>query len=346
MRNITYRNAINEALTQEMERDSSVFVYGIDVGDHKRIFGTTTGILEKFGIARCFSTPLAEDTMLGFGLGAAINGMRPINVHMRMDFLLLAMNQLINMISSQCYGSGGATPVPIVIRAIIGRGWGQSYQHSKSLHSFLGHCPGIKVVMPSTPYEVKGMLTSAIRDNNPVVVIEHRWMYDVIGNVPEEQFEVSLDDARIIRQGRDITVVAVSWMNIEAMKAAEILCKYGIDIEVINACSTTFKNHDILFDSIKKTGHCIIADNSWTNCGFGSEIAARIAENCPGYLKKPLSRIGFSSCPCPCTRPLEDEFYPNAIEIIRAIESQLGLEEIDLSQESFYSYEDNFKGPF
>src|SRR5256885_13617990 len=172
-RTLTYRDALNEAMTEEMRRDRSVFTYGIDVGDHKRIFNSTKGLVEEFGPARCFSTPLAEDAMSGFGLGAAINGMRPVHVHMRMDFLLLGMNQLVNMIATHCYGSGGTMKVPMVIRAIIGRGWGQSYQHSKALHSWFAHVPGLKVVMPATPRDAKGMLQAAIRDDNPVVFIEH-----------------------------------------------------------------------------------------------------------------------------------------------------------------------------
>ena len=187
---ITYRKALNEAMTQEMRRDPRVFVYGIDVADHKRTFMSSEGLVEEFGLDRCFSTPLAEDAMTGFGLGAALAGMRPIHVHMRVDFLLLGLNQLVNMIATQRYGTGGKFSVPMVIRAIIGRGWGQSFQHSKTLQSWFAHIPGLKVVMPSTPRDAKGMLVAAIRDENPVIFIEHRWLYDVVGEVPEQTDEI------------------------------------------------------------------------------------------------------------------------------------------------------------
>ena len=348
MRTINYRQAINEAIVQEMRRDSSVFIYGIDVSDHKRTFGTSSGLVEEFGQDRCFSTPLSEDAMTGFGLGAAINGMRPIHVHMRVDFLLLCVNQLFNLVSSFYYGSAGKLAVPIVIRAVIGRGWGQSYQHSKSLQSVFAHVPGLKVVMPSSPADVKGMLVSAIRDDNPVIVIEHRWLYDVEGHVDEEPYETPLDEYRVVQHGKDITIVATSWMNIEAHKAAEILAKYhGVEAEIIDArCIHAISNDTILSKSVNKTGLCIIADYDWVYSGFSGELAAQINNKCFGNLTKPIRRIGFEHTPCPCTRPLEDEFYANAIDIIRNAESLLDLPPSDLSTEYFYSYENKFKGPF
>lgn len=345
-RMITYRDAIQEATAEEMRRDSSVFTYGIDVADHKRIFNSTKGLVEEFGKDRCFSTPLAEDAMTGFGLGAAINGMRPIHVHMRVDFLLLGMNQLVNMIATHHYGSGGAMKVPMVIRAIIGRGWGQSYQHSKSLHSWFAHVPGLKVVMPSTPRDAKGMLIAAIRDDNPVVFIEHRWLYDAEGEVPDDCSTISLDGARVLRQGKDVTVVGTSWMNVEAIRAAEILEKHGVSVEVVDVRSIAPFDRETVVNSVKKTGHCIVADNDWVNCGFSAEVATSVYEACYSQLKSPVTRIGFAQAHCPCTRPLEDEFYPNAIDIIRAVESKLSLKSIDLSGEDFYTYENKFKGPF
>lgn len=345
-RTISYREALNEAMAEEMRRDPSVFVYGIDVADHKRIFNSSKGLVEEFGAERCFSTPLAEDAMTGFGLGAAINGMRPIHVHMRVDFLLLAMNQLVNMIATHRYGSGGTMKVPMVIRAIIGRGWGQSYQHSKALHSWFAHVPGLKVVMPSTPRDAKGMLVAAIRDDNPVVFIEHRWLYDAVGEVPDDAATIGLDGARVLRSGSDITVVGTSWMNVEAVKAAQILERRGVNLEVIDVRSIAPFDSGTVIRSVRKTGRCIIADNDWVNCGFSAEVAATVYEACLRELKAPIKRIGYSPTPCPCTRPLEDEFYPNAVDIIRAVEEQLELGETDLSREDFYSYENKFKGPF
>jgi len=344
---ISYRQAINEALTEEMERDSSVFIYGIDVGDHDCIFKTVTGLREKFGPGRCFSTPLCEDTLVGFGLGAALNGLRPINVHMRIDFLLLAMNQLINMAASFRFGSGDKLKVPLVIRTIIGRGWGQSYQHSKSLQSFFAHIPGLKIVMPTTPSDAKGLLISAIRDDSPVVVIEHRWLYDAVDEVPITQEPIPIGQPRILREGTDVTVIGTSWMNVESLKAADVLAKQkGIKIEVIDPRTISPLDDFLMIQSVKKTGHCIIADYDWLNCGFSAEMAARIYEKCFNRLKSPIKRIGFADTHCPCSRPLENMFYPTAIDIIRAVEENLKLPKTDLSGENFYSYENKFRGPF
>jgi|TARA_Y100000310_G_C20654252_1_gene801182 pyruvate dehydrogenase E1 component beta subunit len=346
MRTLSYRDAINEALVQEMRRDDTVFVYGIDVADHKSIFGTTKGILKEFGSERCFNTPLAEDAMTGVGLGAAINGLRPVHVHMRVDFLMLAMNQLANMVSSYHYGSNGKISVPMVIRAIIGRGWGQAWQHSKSLQSVFAHLPGLIVVMPATPEEAKGMTISAIRNENPVLILEHRWLYDAEGDVPEESYKTSLYDAKILRRGKDITIVATSWMNVEAMYAANILAKHDISAEVINARNISHSHDALIIDSVNKTRQCVIADNDWLYCGFSAELASFIYHECFGELLSPISRIGFAEVPCPCTRSLENEFYPNAANLVNEITDKLQVDTIDLSDENFYSYENKFRGPF
>ena len=346
MRKISYCQALNEAVVQEMERDSSIFVYGIGVPDHKRIFGSTVGLVEKFGTERCFDTPLCEDTMMGFGLGAAINGMRPINVHIRVDFLLLAMNQLSNMVSAYRYVTRGNLHVPMVVRVIIGRGWGQGFQHSKSMYSVFAHIPGLKVVLPTTPRDAKGLLISAIRDDSPVIFIEHRWLYWQEDEVPEEPFAIPLGEANVLNQGKDVTVVATSWMNVEALKAAEILSRRGVGIEIVDPRTIAPFNDEFIIKSVEKTGHCIVADNDWLNCGFSAEVAARVSEKCFGKIKSPVCMIRFASTPCPTARHLENEFYPNAVNIIRAIEGMLGLEATDLSEEDFYSHEKRFKGPF
>jgi acetoin:2,6-dichlorophenolindophenol oxidoreductase subunit beta len=348
IKSLSYREALNLAMTQEMERDPNVFVYGLDVDDHKRIFGSTVGLVEKFGSERCFGTSLAEDAMTGFALGAAINGMRPIHVHIRVDFLMLSMNQIVNMISNFRYISAGKLKVPLVIRAVIGRGWGQSAQHSKSLHSFFAHIPGLKVVMPTTPMDAKGLMAAAIRDDNPVIFLEHRWLYDIIDEVDTSEDNVlPLGKPNVLRQGTDLTVVATSWMNIEALRAAEAMEKFhGVSLEVIDPRTIAPLDYEMIYESVNKTKCCIIADNDWLNCGFSAEVAARISEVCFGTLQKPVSRLGFSDTPCPTTRPLENKFYPNAVNIIRLAESKLNLKPVDLSDEEFYSYENKFKGPF
>ncbi len=343
---ISYKEAIKEAIASEMRLDKSVFIYGIDVADHKRIFGSTVGLLEEFGPKRVFSTPLSEEALLGFGLGAAINGLRPINVHIRLDFLLLAMNQLINMVSSYHYGSDGKLKVPLVIRAVIGKGWGQTYQHSKSLQSFFAHIPGLKVVMPTTPYDAKGLLISAIRDNNSVVFLEHRMLYDVVGSVPQNLEPISFGKANILKRGRDVTVVATSYMLVEAIKAAEILERRGVSLEIIDPRTIYPLDDKTIITSVGKTKRCLIADYDWLFCGFSAELATRIWESCYKTLKSPVLRVGFASAPCPCSRPLENLFYANAETIIREVEKMLKLKPADLSNEEFYSYENKFKGPF
>lgn len=344
---LSYQNAINEALKQEMARDPSVFLYGLDVADHKRTFGSTTGILEKFGKNRMFSTPLSEEALMGFGLGAAIEGLRPVNIHIRVDFLLLAMNQLVNMVAVHRYSTGGKIKVPLVIRAVIGRGWGQGFQHSKSLQSVFAHIPGIKVVMPSTPYDVKGLLASSIRDDNPVVFLEHRWLYWVEGNVPQEPYVLPIGKARLLREGKDITVVATSWMNIEADKAAEILeRKHGISVEIVDPRTIYPLDEETIVRSVNKTRHCIVSDYDWEFCGFSAEVATRVSGKCFGRLKSPVTRIAFPHTHCATTRPLENAFYPNAVNIVREVEKKLKLKKTDLSGEEFYSWEKKFKGPF
>lgn len=345
-RSITYGEAINEAISSEMKRDKRVFLFGLDVTDHKRIFGTTEG-LEKFGEERFFGTPLSEDAMTGVALGAAIAGLRPIHVHIRADFLLLVMNQLVNMAASVSYGSAGKLHAPLVIRAIIGRGWGQGPQHSKSLQSIFAHIPGLKVVMPSRAYDAKGLLISAIRDNNPVVFLEHRWLHWMHGEVPKTSYTIPLGESFVLRQGKDLTIVATSWMNVEAFKASEILSqKHGIEVEIVDVRTIYPLDDETIIKSVNKTGHCIVADYDWEFCGFSAEIGARVSEKCFGKLKSPVKRIAFPQVFTPTTRPLENKFYPNAITIIREVEEKFGLKKADLKGEDFYSWENKFRGPF
>lgn len=342
---LSYRDGLSLATAKEMEADPSVFVFGLDVPDHKRIFGSTRGLPEKFGMRRSFGTPLSEDAMTGVALGAAISGLRPIHVHIRVDFLMLCMNQISNMVSSLRYMSGGQLKIPLVIRSVIGRGWGQSCQHSKSLQSFFAHIPGLKVLMPTTPQDAYSLLRTSIRDDNPVIFLEHRWLYDTEGEVDEEK-EVPLGQACVLHEGDALTVAATSWMNVEALKAAEVLKKRGVHIEVVDVRSIAPLDETTILNSVRKTKRCIVADYDWVYCGFGAELAALIYERCFGLLKEPVVRMGFAPVPCPTTRPLENLFYPSAVHIIRTAERMLGLEPADLSGEYFYSYENKFKGPF
>lgn len=345
IKNLTYRDAINQALMDEMQRDENVFVYGIGVDDHLRIFGTTHHLVEKFGHQRCFGTPISEDAMTGFGMGAALNGLRPVHIHIRVDFLMLAMNQLSNMLSTHHYGTGGAFSVPMTIRAVIGRGWGQSYQHSKSMQACFAHIPGLKVFMPTTPQDIYSTLAGGIRDNNPVLVLEHRWLYDAVGPVDTDIAALPTAPA-VIRPGTDITLVATSWMNIEALQAADVLKEHGIEAEIIDARVVSAFDNTAIVKSVQKTGKCIVIDNDWVYCGFSAELAAQISSQCFSNLTAPVRRIGWAAVPCPCTRSLETVFYSGAPEIIRAVTEELQLPEIDLSGRDFYSHERKFKGPF
>ena len=340
-----YREALAQAQADAMTEDPNVFVFGLDVPDFKSIFGSTKGLLEKFGPKRVFGTPLSEDAMTGVALGAALSGLRPIHVHIRVDFLLLGMNQIANMISTMRYMSGGKLKVPLVIRAVIGRGWGQGPQHSKTLHSFFAHIPGLKVVMPSSTQDAYSLLRSSIADDNPVICIEHRWLYDVTGPV-DKSVRVPLGKAGILREGKDVTLVSTSWMAVEAIQAADILARQGIKAEVIDVRSIYPLDTETIINSVRKTGNCVIADYDWVFCGFSAELAAQISHSCFGTLKSPVERIGFEHVPCPTTRPLENLFYPSAEHIVRATEKMLHLKATDLSGDKFYTYENKFKGPF
>ena len=346
MREISFCDALNEAIFQSMERDSSIIIYGIGVPDHKKIFGTTSRLLEKFGQDRVFDTPLSEDTMAGFGLGAAINGLKPIHVHIRVDFLLLAMNQLTNLISSYNYMTDGIN-VPIVIRAIIGRGWGQGMQHGKSLQSLFAHIPGLKVVMPTMGYDVKGLFNSAIQDPNPVIFLEHRWLYWATDNVPEEYYTLPLGKGLVRKEGKDLTIVATSWMNIEAKRAITILEEaHGLSIELIDPLTISPLDDSIILESVKKTGALLVIDNDWLNCGFSAEVISRVSEKGFNFLRLHPRRIGFAETPCPTVRCLENKFYPNAVSIVREVEDMFLLLQVPIDEFQMYSHENKFKGPF
>lgn len=342
---LTFPEAINLAMTREMEADPAVFAFGVDIQDHKRTFGSGRDMVERFGVERYFGSPLSEAAATGMAIGAAGCGLRPIHIHARADFSLLAMNQLVNMASNKSYVSNGEFKVPLTVRALIGRSWGQGAQHSKSMHSVLSHFPGLKVSLPSNPQDGYSLLRSAIRDDNPVIFLEHRWLYDVSGEVDDETI-VPLGQCNVVRPGNDITIVACSWMTVESTQAARILGENGVNAEVIDLRTVTPLDIETIIHSVNKTGHVIIVDNDWTFCGISAEISAQITEACFGNLKKPPQRIGFAPVPCPTTRPLENLFYPSAREIVRAVERILDLSEINLSGEVFNEYEQRFKGPF
>lgn len=313
MNTLSYGEAIYEALAEEMAIDPSVFVYGLGVDDVKGHYGTTKDLHKKFGPLRNFDMPLSEEAMAGIGVGAALNGMKPVYVHQRMDFLLLCMNQLINMAAKLHYMSNGKHKVPIVVRASIGRSWGQGAQHSQAFHSYFMHTPGIKVVAPTTPHDAKGTLISAIRDNNPVVYIEHRMLYANKGLVAKGAYETPLGKARILREGHDITLVGISYTVVDCLRAADLLAEIGISAEVIDPISLSPLDHETIHKSAQKTGRLLAVDNGWLTCGAASEILANIMES--GEIGISARRMGYAQTTCPTTRPLEDLFYPSPSSI-------------------------------
>ncbi len=319
IRKLSYSLAINEALHQMMESDQSVFLIGQGVKSPWYVGNTAKGLLEKFGHERVIDTPVSENAITGAAIGAALVGMRPILVHPRMDFMMYAMDPIINEAANWCYMFGGKSYVPIVIWGIINRGGEQAAQHSQALHALFAHIPGLKVVMPSTPYDAKGLMISAIEDDNPVVYIDDRWLYSLEGDVPEDIYSIPIGKGIIRREGRDVTLVATSYMVIESLKAAEDLKEEGVDVEVIDLRSVKPMDEELLLQSVKKTGRVVIADGGWKKCGIASEISAWISENGFSYLKAPIIRVTLPDIPAPASSELEKEYYPKSNKIVESI---------------------------
>lgn len=345
-REITYAEALYEAAVQEMERDPGVFVFGLGVDDAKGMYGSTRDLHSRFSPDRNFDTPLSEDAMTGVAIGAAMAGMRPIHVHQRMDFLLLCMNQLVNCAAKASYVTAGAVSLPIVVRGIIGRSWGQGAQHSQALHSMFMHVPGLKVVAPTTPHDAKGCMIAAIRDNNPVVFMEHRMLYQLRGIVPAAAYEVPFGQARTLRKGQDITIVGISHPILDCLRAANSLEAVGISAEVIDPVSLAPLDIETIAASVSRTGALLVVDTSWTSCGASAEIVAQVAEHFAGERTVRLRRLGYAPTSCPTTKPLENAFYPDAASIAKAAFGLLHKGE-DWTPPDVEAKEVNeFRGPF
>jgi len=305
---LTFTEAILEATEQEMRRNSKVLLLGLGVDDERGLQGTTKGLVDMFGDDRVVDTPLAEEGMTGIAIGMALSGLRIIHNHARMDFLLLAMNQIINVAAKAQYMYGGSVCLPIVIRVLIGDGWGA--QHSQGLHSLFAHIPGLKVVAPTTPYDAKGCLISAIRDNNPVIFIEHFNLYSQSGEVPEEIYTVPLGISKSVHSGDDITIIGVSWATTMCLSSIKILQQQNISAEIIDLLSVAPNNFDLLIESAIKTRRVLIVDCAWTSCGISAEIVSRIVEKV-GNINIKFRRLGFAPVPSPNSKILEEGFYPN-----------------------------------
>ena len=340
---INYGQALQNALDQAMEQDPRVIVMGIGVDDHMAIFGSTKGLVQKYGPHRVFDTPLSEAAITGVAIGASLGGLKPVHIHIRVDFLYLALDQLLNLAAKWHYMFGEQGHLPFVVRAVIGRSWGQGAQHSQSLQSFFMHVPSIKLVMPTTPYDAKGLLLAAIADPNPVLMIEHRLLYYIEDEVPDEPFEMELGPAIIRQPGKDVTIVANSYMVVEALKAAEFLEEQGIDVEIVDPVCLAPLDSETILESVRKTGRLLVLDTSWVCCGASSEIAALVGENAHDALQAPIRRLGNQPVPCPVSKPLEDEFYPDARKIVKTIYELLEKEWHDPEIPSLST---PFKGPF
>lgn len=314
-RTLSYVEAIREATDLEMEHDASVVLFGLDVDDPKAILGSTRDLARKYGAERVFGTPLSEEAMTGAAIGMALGGLRPIHVHIRMDFLMLAMNQLINMAAKTHYMFGGQEHLPMVVRSIIGKSWGQGAQHSQGLYSFFMHVPGLRVVAPTTPYDAKGCLAAAVRDDNPVMFVEHRLLYYQRGPVPEQAFTVSFGKSRITAHGTDVTLVGVSYMQVECQRAQRYLEEVGVSAEVIDPIWLSPLDIATIADSVARTGRLCVVDSGWMTCGASAEIVAAVTERLQGRRDICVSRMGFAHVPCPTTPTLEEQFYPNARKI-------------------------------
>jgi pyruvate dehydrogenase E1 component beta subunit len=281
-RDLKFFQALKEATEIAMTRDPSVYLMGLGVPDPKGIFGSTLNLHKKFGDDRVLDMPTSENGMTGVAIGSALAGMRPVLTHQRIDFALLSIEQIVNQAAKWHYMFGGLMKIPLVIRMIVGRGWGQGPQHSQSLQAWFAHVPGLKVVMPATPHDAKGLLIASIEDDNPVIFIEHRWLYGMSGQVPEGHYTVPLGQARVARTGRDLTIAATSYMTLEALRAAERLAEEGIDVEVVDVRTLKPLDETTILGSVKKTGRLIVADTGWKTMGIGAEIVARAAEECQG----------------------------------------------------------------
>jgi pyruvate dehydrogenase E1 component beta subunit len=319
MRELKFSDAIVEATVSCMEEDSTVLVIGLGAPDPKGIFGTTIGLQDKFGDERVFDMPVSENGMTGVVIGASLNGYRPILTHQRVEFALLSIDQIVNQAAKWFYMNAGQQNVPIVIRMVIGRGWGQGAQHSQSLESWFAHIPGLKVVMPSNAYDAKGLLISSVEDNNPVIFLEHRWLHGTVGRVPLDNYRVPIGKACIAKEGLDLTIVSHSYMVLESLRCADILENYGISIEVIDLRTIRPIDTETILKSVRKTKRVIVADNGWVHFGVSAEIISIITENIFDSLISPPARVGINDSPSPSTRALTKEYYARAIDIAKIV---------------------------
>lgn len=327
IRQLTFVDALREGLDQAMAQDSRVIVIGEGVPDPKAIFNTTAGLREKYGNKRVFDMPLAENGLTGACIGAAIAGLRPVMIHQRIDFAMLAMDQIINNAAKWHYMFDGKSSVPLVVRMIVGRGWGQGPQHSQSLQALFAHIPGLKVVMPTTAHDAKGLMIAAIEDDNPVIFIEHRWLHHVKDDVPEAYYRVPIGKARVLQQGDSVTIAAFSYMAFESLIAARaLLAELEIAVEVLDMRSARPLDVDSVLESVSRTGRLIVADTAHKTGGVAGELVAQVTERAFGSLRKAPIRIASPDYPAPSSPFMTEHYYPEPWHVAEAVLSLLNME--------------------
>lgn len=319
MSQILYREAVRDALREEMQRDESVFLIGLDIGRFGGTYKATQGLWEEFGDARVRDAPLSEAAIAGAAVGAALSGMRPVAEIMYIDFSTIAMDQIVNQAAKLRYMSGGQARVPVVFRTQEGAGRSSAGQHAQSLEAWFAHIPGLMVALPATPADAKGLLKTAIRDDSPVVFIEHKLLYNTGGVVPDGEHLVPFGEARLVREGSDVTIVAISRMVLRAMEAAEHLADEGISVEIIDPRTVVPLDLAAIVKSVEKTGRLIIAHEGYTRCGIGAEIAAQVVEEALYSLEKPIKRVCGRDVPVPFAPVLENYVIPGTSELVRAV---------------------------
>jgi pyruvate dehydrogenase E1 component beta subunit len=320
---ITMREALNQAMREEMRRDPTVFLLGEEVGQYQGAYKITQGLLQEFGEWRVRDTPIAEEAIAGIAVGAAFVGMRPIAEMMTFNFSILALDQIVNHAAKYRYMSGGQVRCPMVMRGPSGAAAQVAAQHSQALESWFAHVPGLVVVMPSTPKDAKGLLKSAIRDDNPVVFMENEVLYNLKGEVPDEEYTIPLGLGDVKRAGKDVTIVAWSRSTQLALQAADLLAKDGIEAEVVDPRTLRPLDEDLIFDSLRKTNRCVVVEEGWRYAGFGAEVADRVQRECFDDLDAPVVRVTAADVPMPYSRMLEKAYLPQPEKVVDAVKQVL-----------------------
>jgi pyruvate/2-oxoglutarate/acetoin dehydrogenase E1 component len=322
--NISIREALNQALREEMRRDPNVFIIGEEVGEYEGAYKVTQGLFKEFGAQRVIDTPISEEAIAGSGVGAAMIGLRPVVEMMTINFALLAMDQIVNHAAKLHYMSGGQVTVPMVVRAAEAAGLQLGAQHSQNLEAWFAHVPGLKVIATGTPADAKGLLKSAIRDNNPVIFLEHEAIYGSKGEVPDDEYVTPIGVADVKRTGGDVTLISYSRMLLTCVKAADLLAAEGIGAEIIDLRTLRPMDTKTVIDSVKKTHKAIIVEEDWPQCGIGAEVSMRIVDGAFDYLDAPVIRISLADVPMPYSKPLEQSAIPSPDQVVRTVKQMLG----------------------